>query len=140
MPRNVAHVSNAHKSVRREESVSHDTLWSLISLMHDVDMAACVNDVIIKQDDLIVFGYDEELKETLKELIERKDLPPVQLEYDTKFRMGKFFVSVLSFTQTEFEEKPIFAAFYMIHERRTNFDHDFFFRLLLHVRFFLNYI
>jgi len=92
--------------------------------------------------DLMVFGYNKSLKEKLQNIIdsaEKGDLPAIRITYDTKFKMGDFYLSILSFNETEFEEKPIFAAFYMIHERKLNMDHDWFFWMLTYVNISIIY-
>lgn len=87
-------------------------------------------------DDLMVFGYNKSLKEKLESIIEsasKGEIPAVQITYDTKFKMGDFYLSILVFTETEFKNKPILAAFYLIHERKLNMDHDYFFWMLTKV-------
>ena len=41
------------------------------------------------------------------QLLGREDLPYQCLSYDTTFDMGDFYLSVLTFRQTEFEETPV---------------------------------
>lgn len=62
-----------------------------------------------------------------RSLLGRKDLPPMYLCYDTTYELGDFYVSVLTFRLTEFEETPIIPLMYMIHHRKWEFVHEFFF-------------
>ena len=45
--------------------------------------------------------------------------------------MGDYYLSVLTFRQTEFEETPVVPLLFMIHERRIESVHDYFFKRLL---------
>jgi hypothetical protein len=65
------------------------------------------------------------------QLLGREDLPYQCLSYDTTFDMGDFYLSVLTFRQTEFEETPVVPLLFMIHERRLESVHDFFFKRLV---------
>ena len=65
------------------------------------------------------------------QLLGREDLPYQCLSYDTTFDMGDFYLSVLTFRQTEFKETPVVPLLFMIHERRLESVHDFFFKRLV---------
>ena len=49
------------------------------------------------------------------------------LSYDTTFEMGDFYVSVLTYRQTEFEEMPVIPLIFMLHMDRLQTIHEFFF-------------
>jgi len=49
------------------------------------------------------------------------------LSYDTTFEMGDFYVSVLTYRQTEFEEMPVIPLMFMLHMDRLQSTHEFFF-------------
>lgn len=59
-----------------------------------------------------------EMLKLFRSLLGRKDLPTNYLCYDTTFELGDFYLSVLTFRQTEFLEKPVIPVMYMIHERK----------------------
>ena len=65
-----------------------------------------------------------------KNLLDRDDLPPQWLSYDTTFNMGDFYLSVLVYRETEFESTPVIPLLYLIHERKWESVHDFFFKRL----------
>lgn len=60
------------------------------------------------------------------DLLDRKDLPIQVKAYDTTYKFGDFFLSTLTFRQTEFQEKPIMALAYLFHQRRFEREHDLF--------------
>ena len=62
-----------------------------------------------------------------------KLLPTMCLSYDTTFDTGDFYLSILTYRHVEFEEYPVFPLMYMIHERRLESTHDFFFQRLVSV-------
>jgi hypothetical protein len=62
-----------------------------------------------------------------KKLIERNGLPTMCLSYDTTFDMGDYYVSVLTYRQTEFEEMPVVPLIFMLHMDRLQCIHEFFF-------------
>lgn len=49
------------------------------------------------------------------------------LSYDTTFEMGDFYVSVLTYRHTEFEEMPVVPLMFMLHMDRLQRIHEFFF-------------
>jgi hypothetical protein len=50
----------------------------------------------------------------------------VGLFYDTTFRLGDYYGSILSFVDVEFKNKPTIPLLFMIHERKTFETHDLF--------------
>lgn len=56
--------------------------------------------------------------------------PPIFLTYDTTFKLGDFYVSVLTFRHPEFSERPVIPLMYMIHDRKWKSVHHFFFKKL----------
>lgn len=67
-----------------------------------------------------------------KKLLNRSDLPAMILQYDTTFDLGNFYMSWLTFRFTEFEETmPIVALACMIHNRKLERVHDYFWSKLV---------
>lgn len=64
-------------------------------------------------------------------LLKRKDLRAMILSYDTTFDLGDFYVSILTFRQTEFEEEPVIPLLYLIHERKWKSVHKKLFKKLV---------
>ena len=56
-----------------------------------------------------------------------ENLPVIQLSYDTTFNMGDFYMSVLLYRHTEFNESPVIPLSFLIHERKLNSTHINFF-------------
>ena len=73
--------------------------------------------------DLCVVVADNELIDELNTVVKLKD-PEFLLSYDTTY------VSPLVFKHTMFENNPIVAGMFMIHERKLQDTHDTFFRRL----------
>ncbi len=86
-----------------------------------------VHDIVLHSD-LIVLGFDEDIVKILSALLNRTDLPSIGLFYDTTFKLGDSYLSLVSFTEHEFDPPPTIPAFYMIHERKTQEMHEFFWR------------
>lgn len=62
-----------------------------------------------------------------REFIKREDLKTQCLTYDSSFVLGEFYLAVLTFRQTEFEDTPVIPLMYMIYEKDTMSVHDTFF-------------
>ena len=60
----------------------------------------------------MVFCANEDRVEKFKGILNRKDLKPQCLSYDTTFNLGEFCLSFLSFRETEFEEQPALPVFF----------------------------
>ena len=52
---------------------------------------------------------------------------PQLISYDTTFKLGDFYVSVLAFRHTLFTECPVIPAAFLIHERKFRECHKKFF-------------
>ena len=76
--------------------------------------------------DLCVVVADNEMIDELNTVVKLKD-PEFLLSYDTTFSLGEFYVSPLVFKHTMFENNPIVAGMFMIHERKRQDTHDTFF-------------
>ena len=79
--------------------------------------------------DLCVVVADNEMIDELNTVVKLKD-PKFLLSYDTTFSLSEFYVSPLVFKHTMFENNPIVAGMFMIHERKLQDTHDTFFRRL----------
>jgi hypothetical protein len=121
--RNIEQVSNVQKAERRKFRISHDAFYNLIDM--DTEVGTFLT-LLQFNPSFIAFGYHAELVEKLRSLIGRDDLPAQCLTYDTTFKLGDFYVSLLVFVGTEFIENPIMPAIYMLHERKWEEVHDIF--------------
>ena len=82
---------------------------------------------IVLYPDLIVLGFDKEFIKVHLGLFNRTDLPAsIGMYYDTTFNLDDFYLSIVSFSEQEFDPAPKIPVFYMLHERKTQETHDFF--------------
>lgn len=79
------------------------------------------------RDNYLVHLLSIDTVEQFRHLIDREDLPPQCLSYDTTFDTGDFYLSTLTFRQTEFTNQPTIPLFFLIHEERNQDVHEYFF-------------
>ena len=106
-----------------QRNVRQDSLYNLLA---ETSETGFIKRLMVHED-LMMFCYEENLLEKFKAVIDREDLPPQCISYDTTYKLGDFYVSFLVFRETEFFEMPCIPAIYLIHERRIDETHDFFF-------------
>lgn len=126
-PRNSEQVKNAMKARRNAGRLSNDALYNLHELAQDSDFVH----KITTYPDLEVIMYDRRIIATFKSLLSTSwtsDYPMQQITYDTTFNLGDFYVSVLLFRETEFNENPVIPLAFYIHERKLLSTHEEFFR------------
>jgi len=105
--------------------LTRDALYNLHELSYDFDFVHHITTF----PDLSIILYDPALMSTFKSLLSTSytDLPTQQLTYDTTFNLGDFFLSVLLFRNTNFDEQPVIPLAYLIHERKLTSTHTQFF-------------
>lgn len=113
--RNKEQVRNVQKQRSENSRISQDALYNVLLLQMELEKHVTFLQVV---PDVVLFGYHDGLLSMLNSLILRQDLEPQSLSYDTTFKMGDFYVSVLVFALTEFEETSIAPVAYMIQERK----------------------
>ena len=124
-PRNLEQVQNLKKIFKQKLRLSRDAIYNLEELAHDTGF---IHDIVLYPD-LIVLGFDKEIVKVLLGLLNRTDLPAsIGMYYDTTFNLGDFYLSIVSFSEQEFDPAPTIPVFYMLHERKTQETHDFFWR------------
>lgn len=67
----------------------------------------------------------------VKGLLDRSDIPHICFSYDTTFKLGDVYVSVLILRFEEFTSSPVVLLMVMLHERKLKKAHDTFFRKLI---------
>jgi len=115
------------KATRNSTRLSSDAIYNL----HDIAFDSKFVKSIRTFPDLEVIIYDDATMAVFKSLLGGSDVPVVQLSYDTTFKLGDFYLSVLLFRETEFVENPVIPLAYLMHERKFQKTHEEFFR---HVR------
>ena len=111
-PRNLKQVQNTILNAKQKLQLTRDTLYNLhVSAVYGTFLKH-----IITFPDLIVIGWDDNLAEIFSSLAGRDE--PIGLFYDTKFKLGDVYVSILSYEETEFVKKPTIPLMFMLHERK----------------------
>ncbi|XP_045026333.1 uncharacterized protein LOC116922905 [Daphnia magna] len=123
-PRNLKQVQNTMQNAGQKFRLSRDALYNLHKIAYDSTFVK----KIITFPDLIVIAWDNNITEVLISLFKRSDLPFLGFFYDTTFKLGDFYCSIMSFIETEFTNQPTIPAFFMIHERKTFATHDLFWK------------
>ena len=106
--------------------LSRDALYNLHELAYDGDFVHRITTF----PDVEIFLYSPHILSTFQTLLSRchcENLPVIQLSYDTTFNMGDFYLSVLLYRHTEFNESPVIPLSFLIHERKLNSTHTNFF-------------
>jgi hypothetical protein len=69
--------------------------------------------------DLSIFLYDDAVLNIFKSLL-TADSPVQQLSYDTTFNLGDFYLSVLLFRETEFNELPVCGVMCVVNKMQSD--------------------
>ena len=121
-PRNLKQVQNTVHNAGQKLRFTRDSLYNL----HVRAMDGNFVEEIITFPDLIVIGWDNNIANVFDSVLQ---IPQsIGLYYDTTFKLGDFYVSILSFEEKEFTNCPTIPLFFMIHERKTSETHDLFWR------------
>ncbi len=127
-PRDVKQVANAQFQRRIKSNLSSNGLWNLLYIIDDTKF---VKRLVIDKDDFMIFCFQDALLEKLKCVLNRRDLKPQQLSYDTTFLLGDFYLSILVFRETELESAPAIPCIFFIHERKLMETHEEFWSLVV---------
>ena len=108
--------------------LSRDALFNL----HEIALDGNFVHRITTFPDLEIFLYNPQLLSTFKNLVCTCEtcLPVIQLLYDTTFNMGDFYLSVLLYRHTEFNESPVIPLAFFVHERKLLATHTSFFTFM----------
>jgi len=102
--------------------LSRDALYNLHELAYDGDFVHRITTF----PDVEIFLYSPHILSTFQNLLSHchcENLPVIQLFYDTTFNMGDFYLKVLLYRHTEFNESPVIPLAFLIHERKLNSTH-----------------
>ena len=122
-PRDVQQIRNMQQLEKVSKCISRDSNYNLHVLHKELKFIH----VAITIPDLTLICYSDVTLARFKSLLNRSDLPAQSLAYDTTFDLGDFYLSVLTFRDTEFEESPVVPLVYMFHERKLQSVHNFVF-------------
>ncbi|KZS19453.1 Uncharacterized protein APZ42_014107, partial [Daphnia magna] len=104
-PRDLKQARNAQQVVRDNKRLSRDPICYLTELYYETDF---ISDLLLFPT-LICLCYHKPVMENFQNLIGRSDLPAMWLSYDTTFKMGDFYLSILAYRDTQFEQRPRFT-------------------------------
>ena len=130
-PKNYQQVENLRNKYLKQQRISHDSLYNIHELA--IDLPEFVHRIETHPDLLCICGHNDIMEEFDRVLTLDSESPQL-ISYDTTFRLGDFYVSVLSFRHTLFIECPVIPAAFLIHERKFRECHEkFFFECVKHV-------
>ncbi|KAL4240107.1 hypothetical protein ACF0H5_000901 [Mactra antiquata] len=125
--RNLNQVKNHLYKARRENKLSKDDLYNLIEISYELENFNKQIDVFPSL--VCISGMDGILQEFNDLLIFDKE-NPIKMFYDTTYKLGELFVSVLSYQHIIFEKNPIIPLAFMMHDKRDAKFHKRFFEIL----------
>ena len=114
-PRNDKQIENLQIKQLQQKRISHDSLYNLHELAFDVPNF--IHSIRTFPDLVCIFGQKEILEEFDKVLVLTTTSPQL-LSYDTTFKLGDFYMSVLCFRHVLFKESPVIPAAFLLHERK----------------------
>jgi len=129
-PRDGNQVYNAIKNVKEKALITHDQFFNLHCIATHLDNFVRT---IVSFPSQRFFVASEMTVDIFHEILFRDDLPTQQMAIDTTYCCGDFYVTVLTFRQTEFEDCSTIPLAYMYHQRKLQEDHDFFWREVLKI-------
>ena len=113
VPRNLEQVRNTLKHQRNRGRISRDALFNL----HELALDSNFIQHITTFPDLSVILYHPDVVQIFKKTLSASgDLPTQQMSYDTTFKLGDFYLSVLLFRATDFYPQPVIPLAYLMHE------------------------
>jgi len=124
-PRNKIQIRNIRSTDRNRSRPSRDAIYNLMEFAYDSEF---VHEIHVYPD-LWVVMYHQDIINMFRSTL-KPDSPLQLLSYDTTFNLGDFYLSVLIFRETEFEEKPMIPLAFLLHERKLTATHDAFFRCI----------
>ena len=125
-PRNTRQVKNIRSALQRQQRLSHDGLYNLHELAFDLpDFVHSIR----THPDLVCVCGNKQLFNELDRVLVLKYGGHQLLSYDTTFQLGDFYVSVLSFRHTIFQEDPVIPIAFLLHERKLALHHIEFFEV-----------
>ena len=125
--RNYKQVANAQYNKRKDRKLGHDSLYNLHELVYHLD--SYVHEIKTTPDLQIVLGCPDIFQE-YDRLLQLKNIDPIPLYYDTTFCLGDFYVSTLASQHIMFEESPVIALGFMVHERKFQKCHEQFLEVI----------
>ena len=121
-PRNINQVANFQSAERKK--ISRDDLYNLYELAHSQKFIK----KIVSYPDVMCIMYSEQIWGKVRSLLNRDDIKEhICFSYDTTFKLGDIYVSILIVRFEEMTSAPVIPLMFMLHERKTGDTHDLFF-------------
>ena len=105
-PRNLKQVQNVMQNAKEKLRLTQDSLYNL----HVRAIDGTFVNVIISFTNLIVVGWDDNLAQVFSSLLDRS-AKSICVFYDTTFKLGDFYVSIMSFRDTNLSTPRQFRCF-----------------------------
>lgn len=121
-PRNLKKVQNTMHNLIQKLRLSRDSLYNLHVRAFDGTFIK----EILTFPDLVIIGWNDGIAGAFLSLLGTSQ--SVGLLYDTTFRLGYYYVYILSFVNVEFKKEPTIPLLFMIDQRKTFETHDLFWR------------
>src|SRR6218665_625985 len=111
VPRNLEQVRNTLKHQRNRGRISRDALFNLHKLALDSNF---IQHITTFPDVSVILYHPDVVQIFKKTLSASGDLPTQQMSYDTTFKLGDFYLSVLLFRATDFDPQPVIQLAYLM--------------------------
>ncbi|XP_053406440.1 uncharacterized protein LOC128559236 [Mercenaria mercenaria] len=125
--RNLDQVKNHLYKTRREKRFSNDEIYNLCEISIELEN---FNKQIDVYPTLVCISGLEEIQKEFNELLTFDSGTTIKMYYDTTYKMGQLFVSVLSYQHVLFEGNKIIPVAFVMHERRDSKFHERFFNVI----------
>lgn len=125
--KDIRQVKNHLYQVRKDKRLSNEDLYNLIEMSYKLE--SFNKQIDIYPSLVCVSGLDDILQE-FNDLLLYDEYGPIKMYYDTIYKLGELFVSVLSFQHIIFEQDKIIPVAFMMHDKRDTKFHERFFEVL----------
>ena len=127
VPRNLKQLHNVKAKTTNNDRLSRDAIFNAHEIAYD-DLSFTWKVQTIP-DLVVIVGLKDMLKE-LQTVIDACKTEEQLLGYDTTLSLGDFYVSVLLYKHTLFNEEPVIPSLFLIHERKFTSHHKLLFEVL----------
>jgi hypothetical protein len=121
-PRDPKQVANSQNTARREARLTHDDIYNLTLLAHELD--GFIMEIVLLPDLTFYAGKPAILQEFNRMLELETDGDKLYCTYDTTFNMGDFYVTPIVFRHILFESAPAVPLCFMVHQRKFQSLHE----------------
>ena len=127
-PRNIKQIKNFQVQKRASQRISKDDVGNLLELAYQLNDFVWDIDVYPELD--VVIGLKEMMDIFNELLTTQSDKFQISLGYDTTFKCGNFYISMILFQHILFEGSPCIPLAFLIHDRKLTITHEKLFKQL----------